>query len=353
MNFGGTPDNLRRCRHESPDGARPRWNTREKASSNAIRSDLTRPKVPSHRSRLRRTATGKWADMQTTSERKMTADRAAPYLNPRRRPFRSSSARLFFAKRTLKQIRDFLRKLKRGEEFRRHTSISFDDYETYDDWEIRIDEEGSNFTLYHGAMAQTSFREIRDHYLEPVKEQIERLLDAGGPRPRVLEVGAGNCTNLVRLKETFGDRIELSGVDLSPERLRVGKTYWGERLEAVDLSVDSALTLSTIKDAEFDLVYSMHCLEQLPYHADQAVSSMSRASRDTVVFVEPVIEFANTAQKLYTLFGDQLRTLLPILGKSDLEIVSSVPAKMLANPLNMTGMVICRKKKPDGSLGDD
>jgi len=270
-------------------------------------------------------------------------DKATPYINPRKRRFRSHSAKVFFRKRVYKLIYDFLRRLKRGEEFRRHTTISYDDYENYDDWEIRIDEQGSIFTLYHGRMAQTSFSEIRDHYLEPIRAEITRVLETGS-RPRVLEVGAGNGTNLVKLRETFGDRVDFRGIDLSPERLKVGQTYYGDRLAGINLAVDSALSLDTIEDDGFDVVFSMHCLEQLPYHVDQAVAAMRRASCDSIVFVEPVVEYANAAQTLYTLFGDQLRTLLPILkARDDLEIISQVPAKMLANPLNMTGMVICRK----------
>lgn len=285
----------------------------------------------------------------------MTRDKAAPYINPRKRRFRSDSAKVYFTKRTYKLIYDFLRRLRRGEEFRRHTTISYDDYETYDDWEIRVDERGSIFTLINGRMAQTPCSDIRDHYLEPIKAEIIRLLEEGsgngpdGPL-RVLEVGAGNGTNLVKLRETFGDRVDLHGIDLSPERLKVGETYYGERLAGVRLNVDSALSLTSMADDSFDVVYSMHCLEQLPYHVDQAVTAMHRVSRDRIVFVEPVIEYANTAQILYTLFGDQLRTLLPILkSRNDLEIISSAPAKMLANPLNMTGMIVCRKIHNDKS----
>ena len=46
--------------------------------------------------------------------------------------------------------------------------------------------------------------------------------------------------------------------------------------------------------------------------------------------------------RLYTLFGDQLRTLIPTLEGSGLEIVSSTKAELLANPLNQTGIVVTR-----------
>jgi hypothetical protein len=88
-------------------------------------------------------------------------------------------------------------------------------------------------------MAQTPFSEIRDHYLEPVRAEITRILEEGrgngrDGRPRILEVGAGNGTNLVKLREAYGDRVDFQGIDLSTERLRVGQTYYGERLPTRD-----------------------------------------------------------------------------------------------------------------------
>jgi hypothetical protein len=62
-----------------------------------------------------------------------------------------------------------------------------------------------------------------------------------------------------------------------------------------------------------------------------------------VVFVEPVWEHANQTQKMYTLFGDQLRTLVPSIPLCGLEIVSNTRAELMANPVNQTGIIVAQK----------
>lgn len=270
-------------------------------------------------------------------------NKATPYINPKKKRFETKNAALYFFTRRLKLVRRLLRDLKAGSELRRHTLMSRDEYETYDDWEMQIEERGSVRTLIHGRIERVSFRDIRLHYLEPVVAQIQKSIDAGHAPVEVFEVGCGNGTNLMRLKEKFGDNVSLSGIDISPERIRLGKQFWGDKLSGVALGVDSALTLETRPENSCDIVFSIHCLEQLPYHVEQSVAAMARVSSDYVIFVEPVFEYANSTQKMYALFGDQLRTLLPEVEASKLTIVETYPAHTLSNPLNQTGIIIARK----------
>jgi hypothetical protein len=70
---------------------------------------------------------------------------------------------------------------------------------------------------------------------------------------------------------------------------------------------------------------------------------MALVSRDCVVFVDPVWEYANSTQKMYTLFGGQMRTLLPSILLCGLEVVSRRRAEVIANLLNQSGILVARK----------
>lgn len=273
----------------------------------------------------------------------MSKDPAQRYLAPKKRYI--TNPRVFFAIKRVELFQRLLKHLRRGREIRRHFGVSEAIYQTYSDWEMRVYEHGSTWTLDHDRMAQVSFKVIRDYYLAPVISEIERIAAMHPERPvEVLEVGCGNGTNLMALRQTLGDRVCLRGIDISSERLRHGQDYWGERLAGVDMSVDSATELSTQADGSADVVFTIHCLEQIPYAVDACLSAIARVTRDRAVFVEPVWEFANPVQRMYTLFGDQLRTLLPSLETSDLEVVKASRAEIMANPLNQSGIVIAKRR---------
>lgn len=236
------------------------------------------------------------------------------------------------------------RKLAKGREIRRHFGVSHSAYQAYDDWEMRAYEHGSTWTLDHGRMNRVSFVDIRAGYLAPVIERARALHAANPDRPvEILEVGCGNGTNLMVLAKELAGLAVLRGIDISAERLAQGRAYWGDRLIGVDMAEDSATTLDTQTDASADIVFSVHCLEQIPYAVDDCLRSMARVTRADVVFVEPVWEFANPTQKIYTLFADQLRTLIPSIPQNGLKIVSKTRAEVIANPLNQSGIIVARK----------
>lgn len=251
------------------------------------------------------------------------------------------ATKLYFRNRSSSIRRKTARKLTKGEELRRHTFTSRDLYEDYTDREQVSFEAGhSSITIKDGVLQRVTEQEVRDAYLAPTEQTIRDLQQTIKDRPvRVLEIGCGNCINLKLLHERFGDQIALSGIDISPERLRVAQEFWGDKLQA-DLQVASATDLAPFEDSSFDLVFSSCCLEQIPYRIDQAVAEMIRVSGNRVVFVEPTFEFGNTAQKLYTIMGDQCRTLLPELNLLNAKIISSEPLRTLHTPVNMVGATI-------------
>jgi len=275
----------------------------------------------------------------------MTAkDKAEKYINPRFRLVKIRSASVFFFAKRIELILGLLKKMKRGQEIRRHFGVSHSVYEVYDDWEMRAYENGSNWTLDHGRMNFVSFIDVRNYYLAAVISEAKRLYEINEGRPvEILEVGCGNGTNLMVLAEALGEKVKLRGIDISTQRIAKGQPYWGEKLTDVEMLEDSATTLATQNDASADLVFSLHCLEQIPYSVDDCLRSMARVTRGRVVFCEPVWEYANSTQKLYSLIGDQLRTLLPSIPLCGLEVVEQYKAELIANPLNQTGIVIANK----------
>ena len=252
-------------------------------------------------------------------------------------------ASLYFWSKQIELKLSISKKLERNKEIRRYFGISTQIYEQYTDWEMRAYENGSQWTTNGNKMAVVSFKKIRMHYLMSVISEIDKLHRELNRPIRVLEVGCGNGTNLQILKTELGDKVNLTGIDISNERIEQGKNYWGDRLADITFRVDSAIDLKTFSENDVDIIYTVHCLEQLPYNVDTAIEAIHRVTAHTAVFIEPVWEFANTAQRMYTLFGDQLRTLLPALKNSNFQIVETEKAKLLANPLNQTGFIIARK----------
>ena len=186
-------------------------------------------------------------------------------------------------------------------------------------------------------------RDARARYLAPVIAEI-RAQSAKKSVIKVLEVGCGNCINLVELKEEFGDLVELSGFDLSPGRLDVARAYFGDRLDGTATAEASIVEPTPAEDRDqFDVVFSMHCLEQIPYAATQAVENLHARSRDCVIMIEPVWEFARLAQKLKLMRSDYIRTLLPAAKYLGYTIEKAEPLGFESTLKNQTSLVVLRK----------
>ncbi len=250
--------------------------------------------------------------------------------------------RVYFRIREYKLIKRYLRRLRDGDDLRLTNASSKESYEAYDDSEQRAYETGSVRTLQDGIIKRVTFREIREAYLSEIYLQLDELIASkeGGP-VRILEVGCGNCINAMRLLDRYRDKIKYSGFDLSPQRIEVSKQYWGDRLNGAEFSVMSATDIG-FADNSFDLVFSMHVLEQISYLVGQALDEMLRVSANRIVFVEPTYEFGLPAQRLKLTLNDQLRTLLPELESRNVNILKSYPCKTLANPTNPTGIHVIK-----------
>ena len=164
-------------------------------------------------------------------------------------------------------------------------------YDTYGDRELRNYETGTCRALVNGEIKRLPYTEVRSAYVAPVIGEIQRAAATRSRPIRVLEVGCGNATNLMLLRRNFGQTVELSGIDISGSRIKVGRKYWNRRLDGVFLHEASATDLSLFQDNQFDVVYSVCALEQITFRIHEVVSEMKRVACDAIVCVEPIYEY--------------------------------------------------------------
>lgn len=221
---------------------------------------------------------------------------------------------------------------------------SRDSYDAYDDSEQQEFYSDKKKLCRDGARnVWATEQEARDRYLAPIQEQIDSLLQEN-QTVSVHEIGFGNCINLVLLKERYGDRVRLTGIDISTGRLDVARGYFGDRLDGVELWIESVADPTPDGQmAQYDLVYSMHCLEQIPYAARQAVQGLWERSKRRVVMVEPVWEFARPAQRLKLVRNDFIRTLLPTVHHLGYNVVTARPLGFESSQKNQTSLVVLSK----------
>lgn len=242
------------------------------------------------------------------------------------------------------EVIKLFRRIRKEENPWKSPTTSRDYYDSYDDREqIAYYSDNLRWVRDGKRIYQMTDREARARYLAPVFAEI-RAQCADKSVVKVLEVGCGNCINLIELKEEFGDAVELSGFDLSSGRLNVARTYFGDRLGDTTTSVASIVEPTPAEDRDqFDVVFSMHCLEQIPYAATQAVENLHARSRDCVIMIEPVWEFARLAQKLKLIRSDYIRTLLPAVKYHGFTIEKAEPLGFESTLKNQTSLVVLRK----------
>ncbi len=136
------------------------------------------------------------------------------------------SPRLYYWLMYQRERRVFFRQL-REDSISSKTSVdSLAAYEAYDDREQREHATAVDVCCFQQRIVRMPVRQMRDEYLKYLFSEIDPLLDSSRPL-RVLEVGCGNGINLVALRERYGDRIQLHGLDTSPRRIEVARNYFG------------------------------------------------------------------------------------------------------------------------------
>ena len=92
----------------------------------------------------------------------------------------------------------------------------------------------------------------------------------------------------------------------------------------------------------------MHCLEQIPYAAVQAVAGLWDRAISRVVMIEPVWEYARGAQRLKLVRDDYIRTLLPAVRYLGYPIQHEGPLGFESSQKNQSSLIILTKTDTRG-----
>lgn len=209
-------------------------------------------------------------------------------------------------------------------------------YEHYDNREQVDYDRESRVCLYKGKLEKLSLKEIRERYLEYLFEEIPQSTSS------ILEVGCGNCINLYNLKGEYP--VKLTGIDIASNRIKIASEYFGDSIAGIDLIAPLSITEETpFPENHFDVVFSMHCLEQIAYDSRAAIAEMYRIAKKKVVLIEPVYEHGNAAQRLYLTAQDHNRVLLRSIQELGLEVDRCEPLNIQSNPLNQSSIITIAK----------
>ena len=121
-----------------------------------------------------------------------------------------------------------------------------------------------------------------------------------------LENGARELTQFkmicVLLKKNNYKINKTGGLDISFRRLLVGKNYLKKNNNKIDYIVQGNAAELPFADNSFDLIYTVHCLEQVPDLFEQSVNEMLRVAKNYVVLVEPSFELSNKITSNYIVY---------------------------------------------------
>jgi ubiquinone/menaquinone biosynthesis C-methylase UbiE len=165
----------------------------------------------------------------------------------------------------------------------------------------------------------------------------------------LLEVGAGELTLLYDLiknlkKNKKYKKKEISAVDISYYRLLAGKNFLKKKRISIEYLIKADGANLPLQDNSIDLVFTSHCLEQVPNISKKIISELIRVSRKYVVLIEPSYDFGSQATrnrifaKGYTKINEKI--LQNISGKVILREL--IP---YSSHLNNAELIIIKKKQ--------
>lgn len=251
----------------------------------------------------------------------------------------------YYASRQIEEWRDFYRNLTDNTLLAKTSQYSQEIYQAYGTRDIQDYFEGSGVCLFQSKIVTMSYFDMRQEYLKYLYEEIDKLINSQGDIEtiKVLEIGCGNCINLINLQNKYGSKLSLFGQDIADQRIANAKDYFGEKLSQVQFQVQNIVNGYEAPDNYFHIVFSMHCLEQIPYDCRSAVQEMYRLAADTVIMIEPVFELGNMTQKLYITNSDHNRMLLKTVKDLGLQIDRLEVLDIQSNPSNQSSIIVIHK----------
>ena len=186
-----------------------------------------------------------------------------------------------------------------------------------------------------GVLTPVGFRDLRDYKSE--------IIASRSPEPYglFLDFGSGNGFNAKALSVRFPNA-HIIGIDISRSRIEYAKRWVGHSDNIEFIQMNGAYL--AFPDNYFDFVYSCHALEQMESIIDEAVSEIVRVMKHRAVLIEPVLENASLAQRLYLKKWGYVQSLLRVVQKQqNVRIVESFSLGIQGNPLNQSSLIVLEK----------
>lgn len=230
--------------------------------------------------------------------------------------------------------------LKAGEDVIKTTEDSKRIYNLYDGREIDEEKKEAKFNYKNEIVIKTHEYRRLEH-LKYLYKEIDRLLERQD-KVSILEIGCGNLINAYHVKEKYQDKVEFNGVDIAEQRIKIGL----ERFDSLNpdcFKVVSITEKTDFADGQFDIVFSMHCIEQISYDTQNAIREMYRICRHRICMIEPVYENGNFVQRLYLIVADHTRILLKSIKNLGLHLVCNEICDLQTNLYNQSSILIIDK----------
>ena len=114
----------------------------------------------------------------------------------------------------------------------------------------------------------------------------------------ILEVGAGELTTLDEfLKKIKKKPKKVGAIDISLKRLVEGKKNLIKKNRKINFIARADASQLPFPDNSFDMVYTVHVIEQVPSLYLKIVKELVRVSSNIIILIEPSYEFGSSSSK--------------------------------------------------------
>ncbi len=124
---------------------------------------------------------------------------------------------------------------------------------------------------------------LTPHYVAVIAQIIDSIKAS-----TIFEFGCGSGRNLAKLKELLSNNLDVYGIDINQELIRVGRKKYNLLIKEGDET-----SLKRIKDSSFDLVFTVSVLGHIP-DIKEIIKNLARITNRYCLFIEPSTKKAGT-----------------------------------------------------------
>ncbi len=160
-----------------------------------------------------------------------------------------------------------------------------------------------------------------------------------------LEIGAGELTNIFEiLKKNKKINFEnVLALDISLPRLIEGNKFLNKNSIYIDHCISSNAENIPLGNNSIDLLFTVHCLEQVPHIAKNILREMIRVANNYVVLIEPSYELGSEVTRNRIFKKDYIKLNKFIFRDLDAEVIYREKNR-LSSYISSSEIVILKKK---------